>query len=116
MIAADATSVDDLNALVDSTMEHFGGKFDFVLHSVAMSPNIRKNKPYEDLNYDFYAKTVDISAMSFHKLLHTLYSKDALNEWGSVVALFSDLTRKVTMQNLYHDGGFSSMLATPVNQ
>jgi enoyl-[acyl-carrier protein] reductase I len=198
VIPADATSVADLEALVDGTMEHFGGKFDFVLHAVAMSPNIRKGRPYTDVNYDFFQKTVDISAMSFHKLLQTLYKKDALNEWGSVVALsyiaadrampgyndmadakamlqsitrnfgliyghekhvrintvsqsptmttagqgidgmtemvgysdrisplgnataedcagyvitlFSDLTRKVTMQNLYHDGGYSSLL------
>ena len=198
VIPADATSVADLEALVDGTMEHFGGKFDFVLHAVAMSPNIRKGRPYTDVNYDFFQKTVDISALSFHKLLQTLYKKDALNEWGSVVALsyiaadrampgyndmadakamlqsitrnfgllyghekhvrintvsqsptmttagqgidgmkemvgyadrisplgnataedcagyvltlFSDLTRKVTMQNLYHDGGSSSLL------
>ncbi|MBO4922968.1 MAG: SDR family oxidoreductase [Bacteroidales bacterium] len=198
VIPADATSVADLEALVDGTMEHFGGKFDFVLHAVAMSPNIRKGRPYTDVNYDFFQKTVDISALSFHKLLQTLYKKDALNEWGSVVALsyiaadrampgyndmadakamlqsitrnfgliygrekhvrintvsqsptmttagqgisgmtemvgyadrisplgnataedcagyvltlFSDLTRKVTMQNLYHDGGYSSIL------
>lgn len=198
VIPADATSVADLEALVDGTMEHFGGKFDFVLHAVAMSPNIRKGRPYTDVNYDFFQKTVDISALSFHKLLQTLYKKDALNEWGSVVALsyiaadrampgyndmadakamlqsitrnfgllyghekhvrintvsqsptittagqgidgmkemvgyadrisplgnataedcagyvltlFSDLTRKVTMQNLYHDGGYSSLL------
>lgn len=198
VIPADATSVADLEALVDGSMEHFGGKFDFVLHAVAMSPNIRKGRPYTDVNYDFFQKTVDISALSFHKLLQTLYKKDALNEWGSVVALsyiaadrampgyndmadakamlqsitrnfgllyghekhvrintvsqsptmttagqgidgmkemvgyadrisplgnataedcagyvltlFSDLTRKVTMQNLYHDGGYSSLL------
>lgn len=197
VIPADATSLEDLSALVDGTMEHFGGKFDFVLHSVGMSPNVRKGRPYEDLNYDFLSKTLDISAVSFHKLLHVLHEKDALNEWGSVVALtyiagertfagyndmadakallesiarsfgavygrerhvrvntvsqsptmttagqgiagmtdmwgyadkmsplgnadasdcadyvvtlFSDLTRKVTMQTLYHDGGFSSM-------
>ena len=198
VIPADATSVADLDALVDGTMEHFGGRFDFVLHAVAMSPNIRKGRAYTDVNYDFFQKTVDISALSFHELLQTLYKKDALNEWGSVVALtyiaadrampgyndmadakamlqsitrnfgllygrekhvrintvsqsptmttagqgidgmkemvgyadrisplgnataedcagyvitlFSDLTRKVTMQNLYHDGGYSSLL------
>ena len=201
VIVADATSVADLEKLVDGAMEHFGGKFDFVLHSVGMSPNIRKNIPYEDLNYDFLGKTLDISAISFHKLLKVLYAKDALNPGGSVVALtyiagdravagysdmsdakallqsitrtfgniyarhngvrvntvsqsptktsagqgiagmdkmfdyadrmsplgnadaqdcadyittlFSDYTRKVTMQNLYHDGGFSSMVCTP---
>ena len=197
VIAADATSVEDLNNLFEKSMEHFGGKFDFALHSVAMSPNVRKKKVYSDLNYDFLSKTLDISAISFHKLLQTAYKMDAINEWGSVVALsyvaaqrtlygyndmadakallesiarsfgyiygrerkvrvntvsqsptpttagsgvkgldklldfsermsplgnadaedcanyvitlFSDFTRKVTMQNLYHDGGFSSM-------
>lgn len=197
VIAADATSVEDLENLVDKAMEHFGGKIDFVLHSVGMSPNVRKNIPYQQLNYTFLDKTLDISAISFHKLMQVLYSKNAMNEWGSIVALtymaaqrtfvgygdmadakallesvarsfgaifgrdhkvrvntvsqsptattagkgiagmggmldfaeamsplgnataedcadycvtlFSDLTRKVTMQNLYHDGGFSNM-------
>ncbi|HHJ53590.1 MAG TPA: enoyl-ACP reductase, partial [Caldithrix abyssi] len=197
LIPADATSVEDLENLIKKTMEHFGGKIDFALHSVAMSPNVRKKRPYSDLNYDFLMKTLDISAISFHKLLQTAYKLDAINEWGSVVALsyvaaqrtlygyndmadakallesiarsfgyiygrerkvrvntvsqsptpttagsgvkgldklldfsermsplgnanaedcanyivtlFSDFTRKVTMQNLYHDGGFSSM-------
>ena len=197
VIVADATSVEDLERLVDETMAHFGGKFDFVLHSVGMSPNVRKRIPYETANYDYMMKTFDISAVSFHKLLKVLYQKDALNDHGSVVALsyiaadravdgysdmsdakallqsvtrnfgaiygrrngvrvntvsqsptmtsagqgiagmdkmldyagrlsplgnadaedcadyivtlFSDYTRKVTMQNLYNDGGFSSM-------
>ena len=87
VVPADATSLEDLNHLVDTAMQHFGGQFDFVLHSVGMSPNIRKNKPYEATNYDFFSKTLDISAMSFHKLLGVLYAKDALKEWGSVVAL-----------------------------
>ena len=87
VIPADATSIEDLEQLVDAAMEQFGGKFDFVLHSIGMSPNIRKNKPYEETNYDFFNKTLDISAMSFHKLLGVLYKRDALNEWGSVVAL-----------------------------
>lgn len=195
VVPANATSLEDLEVLVDKAMEHFGGKFDFVLHSIGMSPNVRKNKLYEDLNYEYLNQTIDISAVSFHKLLHTLYQKDAINDWGSIVALtyvaaqrsfagysdmadakamlesiarsfgaifarknvrvntisqsptmttagqgiagmsdmyryaealsplgnasaddcagyvltlFSDLTRKVTMQNLYHDGGFSS--------
>lgn len=197
VIAADATSVEDLESLIDQAMEHFGGKIDFVLHSVGMSPNVRKSIPYQQLNYTFLDKTLDISALSFHKLMQVLYNKQAMNEWGSIVALsylaaqrtfvgygdmadakallesitrsfgsifgkefkvrvntisqsptpttagmgvagmdsmlrfadamsplgnasaeecadycvtlFSDLTRKVTMQNLYHDGGFSSM-------
>ena len=197
VVPADATSVEDLQNLVDKALEYFGGKIDFVLHSVGMSPNVRKNIPYEELDYNNFTKTIDISALSFHKLLHTLYTKDAMAEYGSVVALsyiaaqrtvegysdmaeakamlesiarsfgaiygrrckvrvntvsqsptmttagqgiagmqsmfdyadalsplgnataedcadyvvtlFSDLTRKVTMQNLYHDGGYSSM-------
>lgn len=197
IIAADATVVEDLESLVDQAMEHFGGKIDFVLHSVGMSPNVRKSVPYQQLNYTFLDKTLDISAISFHKIMQVLYNKQAMNEWGSILALsylaaqrtivgyndmadakallesiarsfgavfgkefkvrvntvsqsptpttagmgvsgmsdmlnfanamsplgnataedcaaycvtlFSDLTRKVTMQNLYHDGGFSSM-------
>lgn len=197
VVPADATSVEELENLVDKALEHFGGKIDFVLHSVGMSPNVRKNIPYEDLNYANMFKTIDISAVSFHKLLQTLYKKDAMADYGSVVALsyiaaqrtvegysdmaeakamlesiarsfgavygrkcnvrvntvsqsptmttagqgiaglremydftdelsplgnasadecadyvvtlFSDLTRKVTMQNLYHDGGYSMM-------
>jgi enoyl-[acyl-carrier protein] reductase I len=196
-IAADATSLADLENLLVKGMEQVGGKFDFVLHSIGMSPNVRKGVPYQDINYDYYLKTLDISALSFHKLLQVAYKMDAINEWGSVVALsyvaaqrtlfgyndmadakaalesiarsfgyiygterrvrinsisqsptittagsgvkgigslidftdrmsplgnasalecadycislFSDLTRKVTMQNLFHDGGFSSM-------
>ena len=197
VVPADATSVGDLENLIDKTMEHFGGKFDFMLHSIGMSPNVRKGRTYDDLDYDFLQKTLDISAISFHKVLQTAKKLDAINEWGSVVALsyvaaqrtmfeyndmadakamlesiarsfgyiygrekrirvntisqsptmttagsgikgfdslvdfadrmsplgnataeecanycvclFSDLTRKITMQNLYHDGGFSSM-------
>ena len=197
VIAADATSVKDLENLIDQTMEHFGGKFDFILHSIGMSPNVRKGRTYDDLDYDYLAKTLDISAISFHKVIQVARKKDAINDWGSIVALtyiaaqrtlygyndmadakallesiarsfgyiygrekcvrintvsqsptrttpgkgvsgmddlldyaepasplgnasaddcagyvltlFSDLTRKVTMQNLFHDGGFSSM-------
>ena len=197
VIPADATSVEDLETLIDKTMEHFGGKFDFMLHSIGMSPNVRKGRTYDDLDYDYLAKTLDISAISFHKAIQVARKKDAINDWGSIVALtyiaaqrtlygyndmadakallesiarsfgyiygrekhvrintvsqsptqttagsgvlglgdlmsfaesmsplgnataedcadyvltlFSDLTRKVTMQNLYHDGGFSSM-------
>ena len=197
IIPADATSVEDLQNLVDKAIEHLGRKIDFVLHSVGMSPNVRKNIPYEAIDYNNFFKTIDISALSFHKLLQALYEKDAMAEFGSIVALsyiaaqrategysdmaeakamlesiarsfgaiygrkrnvrintvsqsptlttagqgiagmkdmfgytdalaplgnasadecadyvvtlFSDLTRKVTMQNLYHDGGFSTM-------
>ncbi|WP_367327893.1 enoyl-ACP reductase [Lentimicrobium sp.] len=197
MIAADATSVADLENLFSKSMEFFGGQIDFVLHSIGMSPNVRKKLPYDDINYDFFTKTLDISAISFHKMIQVAKKMDAIREWGSIVAvsyiaaqrtlfeyndmadakavlesiarsfgyiygrekhvrintisqsptpttagqgvkgfsglmdftermsplgnatadecadycitLFSDLTRKVTMQNLYHDGGFSSM-------
>jgi len=197
VIPADATRVGDLENLIDKSMEQLGGKVDFILHSIAMSLNVRKKRDYNDLDYDYLGKTLDISAVSFHKLLQVARKKDAINDWGSVLALsyiaaqrtlsgyndmadakallesiarsfgyiygrekririntisqsptpttagsgirdlaglmdftermaplgnatadecadycitmFSDLTRKVTMQNLYHDGGFSSM-------
>jgi enoyl-[acyl-carrier protein] reductase I len=197
LIVADATSMVDIDKLVAESMEIFGGRFDFILHSIGMSPNVRKDIPYENTSYENMLKTFDISALSFHRILQTTYKYDAINEWGSVVALsyvaaqrtltgyndmgdakallesiarsfgyiygrdrkvrintvsqsptlttagsgihgfdslvdfsermsplgnataeecadycislFSDLTRKVTMQNLYHDGGFSSM-------
>ncbi len=197
VITADATSMRDIDNLISESMKYFGGKFDFILHSIGMSPNVRKDIPYEQTNYENMLKTFDISALSFHRILQTAYKYDAINEWGSVVALsyvaaqrtltgyndmgdakallesiarsfgyiygrdrkvrintisqsptpttagsgihgfdslvdfsermsplgnataeecadycvalFSDLTRKVTMQNLYHDGGFSSM-------
>lgn len=197
IIGCDVTKMEDLENLVDKSMEIFGGKIDFVLHSVGMSPNVRKDIDYSELNYNYLEKTLDVSAISLHKLLNVCYAKDAINEWGSVLALtymaaqrtvfkyndmadakamlesiarsfgykygverkvrintvsqsptvttagsgvggldllldfaeklsplgnadaldcanycltlFSDLTRKVTMQNLFHDGGFSSM-------
>jgi len=197
VVPADATSQSDLEELVKKSMEFFGGKFDFLLHSIGMSPNVRKGIPYDNINYDFYLKTLDISALSFHKVIQVCRRFDAINDWGSIVGLsyvaaqrtlfgyndmadakallesiarsfgyiygrekririntvsqsptlttagsgifgidslidftermsplgnataddcadycvtlFSDLTRKVTMQNLFHDGGFSSM-------
>jgi len=197
VIPADATDTENIEKLFSRSVELLGGKIDFILHSIGMSPNVRKKLPYDDLNYDYFQKTIDISALSFHKILQVCRKLDAINEWGSVVALsyvaaqrtlygyndmadakailesiarsfgyiygrekkirintisqsptmttagsgvkgidllidftermsplgnadandcadycitlFSDLTRKVTMQNLYHDGGFSSM-------
>lgn len=196
VVGADATSEEDLTNLFAAAKEKFG-KIDFILHSIGMSPNVRKNKPYTGLNYDWYHKTLDISGMSFHRVMQKAWETDIMNEWGSVLALsyiaaqrtfgkyndmadaksllesiarsfgyhfgkklkvrvntisqsptpttagsgvagfdkmllfgektsplgnatadecadycimmFSDLTRKVTMQNLFHDGGFSSM-------
>jgi enoyl-[acyl-carrier protein] reductase I len=197
VIPADATKMEDIDNLISESMKIFGGKFDFILHSIGMSPNVRKDIPYEQTNYENMLKTFDISALSFHRILQTAYKYDAIKEWGSVVALsyvaaqrtlsgyndmgdakallesiarsfgyiygrdrkvrvntvsqsptpttagsgihgfeslidfsermsplgnataeecadfcvalFSDLTRKVTMQNLFHDGGFSNM-------
>jgi len=197
VIPADATNVQEIETLVNKAMEHFGGKFDFILHSIGMSPNVRKGITYDNLNYEYFLKTLDVSALSFHKILQVARRMDALNDWGSVLALsyvaaqrtlygyndmadakallesiarsfgyiygrekhirintisqsptpttagkgvmglddlmdfsnrmsplgnataeecadfcitmFSDLTKKITMQNIFHDGGFSSM-------
>ena len=197
VIPADATNVEDLEMVFQRSMEVLGGKIDFVLHSIGMSPNVRKKRLYDDLDYDLLGKTLDISAISFHKMIQAAKKLDAIAEYGSIVALsyiaaqrtmfgyndmadakallesiarsfgyiygreknvrintisqsptattarsgvkgmeslmdfanrmsplgnatadecadycimmFSDLTRKVTMQNLFHDGGFSSM-------
>lgn len=197
IIPADATNVEDLEMVFSKSMEILGGKIDFVLHSIGMSPNVRKKRVYDDLDYDLLNKTLDISAVSFHKMIQAAKKLDAISEYGSIVALsyvaaqrtffgyndmadakallesiarsfgyiygrehhvrvntisqsptmttagsgvkgmdklydfanrmsplgnasadecadycivmFSDLTKKVTMQNLYHDGGFSSM-------
>lgn len=87
VIPADATSTEDLKALFEGAMEHFGGKVDFVLHSIGMSPNVRKGKHYTDLNYSYLDKTFDVSAISLHKTLQTAMELDAINEWGSVVGL-----------------------------
>jgi enoyl-[acyl-carrier protein] reductase I len=87
IIPADATNEADLQNLFEKSMEHFGGKVDFVLHSIGMSPNVRKGKHYTDLNYEWYKQTLDVSATSLHKTLSTAYRLDAISDWGSVVAL-----------------------------
>ena len=87
VIPADATSIDDLKNLFTKSQEILGGKVDFVLHSIGMSPNVRKKKHYTDINYDWYHKTLDVSAMSLHKTLSVAKELDAINEWGSVLAL-----------------------------
>lgn len=86
-IAADVTLTEDIEKLLDESLQHFGKPVDFVLHSVGMSPNVRKNKPYTDLNYDWFVKSLDISALSLHRLLQTAMKKDAIAQGGSVVAL-----------------------------
>lgn len=87
IIPADATSVEEIEKLYTEAMAHLGGKIDFVLHSIGMSVNIRKNIPYTELNYDYVNKGFDVSALSFHKMLAVAHKLDALNEWASVVAL-----------------------------
>jgi enoyl-[acyl-carrier protein] reductase I len=87
IIPADATNVEEITNLFSKSQEVLGGKIDFVLHSIGMSPNVRKNFPYTDLNYDFYMKSIDVSALSLHKMLSVAMKMDAISEWGSVVAL-----------------------------
>ena len=87
IIPADATSVDELTNLFTQSQEILGGKIDFVLHSIGMSVNIRKKIPYTESNYDYFQKGIDVSALSFHKMLAVAKKLDAINEWGSVVAL-----------------------------
>ena len=87
IIPADATNLDDLTNLVTQAQEILGGKLDFILHSIGMSVNVRKKRAYTDQNYDWTHKGWDVSAVSFHKVMQTLYKQDAMNEWGSIVAL-----------------------------
>ncbi|MEO9954426.1 SDR family oxidoreductase [Nonlabens sp.] len=87
IIPADATSIEDLENLVSKSVEILGGKLDFVLHSIGMSVNVRKGNLYTDQNYKYTEKGWDVSAVSFHKVMQTLHKNDAMNEWGSIVAL-----------------------------
>ncbi|MEQ9230543.1 MAG: SDR family oxidoreductase [Cyclobacteriaceae bacterium] len=87
IIPADATSIEDLENLFTKSMETLGGKVDFVLHSIGMSPNVRKGRDYGDLNYDWFLKSLDVSALSFHKMMQTAEKLDAINDWGSVLGL-----------------------------
>jgi enoyl-[acyl-carrier protein] reductase I len=88
VVPADATSEQDLTTLFQKSTEVLGGKLDFVLHSIGMSPNVRKDRSYGDLNYEWYLKTLDISGISFHKVMQTAEKTDALNEWDSIVWLW----------------------------
>jgi enoyl-[acyl-carrier protein] reductase I len=87
VIGADVTNMDDLKKLFEESQTHFGSKIDFVLHSIGMSLNVRKGKHYTEMNYEWNQKSMDISALSLHRVLRTAWDLDALNEWGSVVAL-----------------------------
>ncbi len=87
VIPADATTMEDLNSLFTQAQEELGGKLDFVLHSIGMSPNVRKKKHYTGLNHEWYKQTLDVSGMSFHKVCQVAYEQDAMNDWGSILAL-----------------------------
>lgn len=118
IIPADATSLDDLDKLFTGSMEVLGGKLDFILHSIGMSPNVRRGIPYGELNYDWFMKTLDISALSFHKVMHTAEKLDAMNEWGSIIALsyiaaqrvfphYSDMAEaKATLESIARSYGY----------
>ena len=98
IIPADATSVEELEALFSGAQEHLGGKLDFVLHSIGMSANIRKKKHYGELDYKFFQQTIDVSAMSLHKMLAVAERQDAFNEWGSVVAVVTGPFRSAKLR------------------
>ena len=87
IVPADATNIDDIEKLINAAVKKFGGKLDFVLHSIGMSVNVRKGRHYTDINYDWLTKGWDVSAVSFHKLMQSLFKLDAMNKWGSIVAL-----------------------------
>lgn len=87
VIPADATSLEDLENLFNKSSEILGGKIDFVLHSIGMSPNVRKKKDYGNLNYDWFLKTLDVSALSFHKVMQVAEKMDIMNNCGSILAL-----------------------------
>ena len=87
VIGADLTSVEEIENLYEKSLSKMNGKIDFILHSVGMSPNVRKKKEYGDLNYDWLNKTLDVSAISFHKMLQVAEKNNVLNEWSSSVAL-----------------------------
>ncbi len=100
IIPADATSESDLTNLFAKSQEIFGGKLDFVLHSIGQSPNVRKGRSYGDLNYEWYLKTLDISGISFHKVMQAAEKLDSMNEWGSIIAL-----TYIAAQRTYPDYG-----------
>ena len=87
IIPADATSIDDIENLISKSMEILGGKLDFILHSIGMSVNVRKGRHYTDQNYDFTIKGLDVSAISFHKVMQSIWKLDAINDYGSILAL-----------------------------
>ena len=101
VIPADATSVEDLTSLFESSVQKLGGKIDFILHSIGMSVNVRKKRQYYDQNYDWTSKGIDVSAMSFHKMIQAAWKLDAINEWGSIIGLSYIAAQRVF--NSYND-------------
>jgi enoyl-[acyl-carrier protein] reductase I len=133
IIPADATSTEDLEKLFTQSQDILGGKIDFVLHSIGMSPNIRKGRAYTDLNYEWFKQSLDVSAMSLHKMLQVAYKQDAIAEWGSVVALtymaaqrtfpfYTDMAEaKAMLESVarsfgYHYGKFRKVRVNTVSQ
>ncbi|MBO0938776.1 SDR family oxidoreductase [Fibrella sp. HMF5335] len=133
IIPADATSTEDMDKLFTQSQEVLGGKIDFVLHSIGMSPNIRKGRAYTDLNYEWFKQSLDVSAMSLHKMLQVAYKQDAMAEWGSVVALtymaaqrtfpfYTDMAEaKAMLESVarsfgYHYGKFRKVRVNTVSQ
>jgi enoyl-[acyl-carrier protein] reductase I len=133
IVPADATSMDDLVNLYTKSMEIMGGKIDFVLHSIGMSVNIRKNISYPESNYEYFLKGIDVSALSLHKMLNAAMKTDAINEWGSVVALtymaaqrtfpfYTDMAdikamlESITRSFGYHYGKFRNVRVNTVSQ
>ncbi len=133
IIPADATSVEDLDNLYLKSMEILGGKMDFVLHSIGMSVNIRKNISYPESNYEFFLKGIDVSALSLHKMLSSAMRLDAINDWGSVVALtymaaqrvfpfYTDMAdikamlESITRSFGYHYGKFRNVRVNTISQ
>ncbi len=133
IIPADATSMEDLDNLYNRSMELLGGKMDFVLHSIGMSVNIRKNISYPESNYDYFQKGIDVSALSLHKMLSSAMKLDAINDWGSVVALtymaaqrtfpfYTDMAdikamlESITRSFGYHYGKFKNVRVNTISQ
>ncbi len=86
LVWADATSDDDLRQLFETTRTHFE-QIDFIVHAIGMGVNVRKDVPYENLNYEWYKKTLDISALSLHRIVHQALDTGVLADGGSIVAL-----------------------------
>ena len=126
VIPADATSVEDIEKLYDQSREHFGSGVDFILHSIGMSPNVRKGRDYGDLNYEWFLRTLDVSGISFHKIMQVAEKTDLMNEWGSILALsyiaaqrtfpdYSDMAQaKAVLESIARSYGYRFALSKKV--